>query len=106
MARNAPLDIIDFGQFCPLGNYPVGISFNQVDNGEFWIVTKSNEIYKKKFFYQLFNIIQQQKIDLIFFIFFKIFPWEGCLVGISFNQVEVFCLDRGLGGGKSGWSKF
>jgi len=52
---------------------------------------------KKKFFYQLFNIIQQQKNGL-HFLFFQNFPMGGCLVGISFHQVEVLCLDRGLGG--------
>ena len=40
------------------------------DNGEFWIVTKSHEIWKKRFFYQLFNIIQQQKNGLHFLFFF------------------------------------
>ena len=39
-----------FVQNCPLENFPVGISLNQVDfvqldNGEFLIVTKSHEIY-------------------------------------------------------------
>ena len=91
-----------FVQNCPLGNYPVVISLNQVelvrlDNGEFWIVTKSHEIWKKSFFTNSLISYNNKKMVYIFF-FFQNFPMGGCLVGISFHQVEVLCLDRGLGG--------
>ena len=78
MARNAPLDVIDFGQICPLENYPVGISFNQVelvrlDKGEFWIETKSHEIWKKSFFTNSLISYNNKKKWFTFFFFFSKF---------------------------------
>ena len=65
-----------FVQNCPLGNYPDIISLNQVelvrlDNGEFWIVTKSHEIWKKSFFTNSLISYNNKKIVYIFFFFSK-----------------------------------